>query len=145
MRSLLIFILSILLIVDSNGQIIDIPDPNFRERLIASGVDINNDGNITIEEANEIEGFLSLADANIVSLTGINYFINLKTLDCRYNKIKTIDFANLSKLTEIRCELNEIEYFANLDQLINFKTFSCYANKFSEIDFTGLISLESIT
>ena len=62
-----------------NAQIVNIPDPNFKNALIDEGVDTNNDGEIQVSEAEAVLN-LNVNDRNISSLEGIQSFINLEEL-----------------------------------------------------------------
>ena len=87
----------------SSAQIINIPDANFKAKLLAANnnidiasnstqvninfsvsqpngycnVDLNNDGEIQVSEASNIQ-FLNIYNSNISDLTGIEFFSNLK-------------------------------------------------------------------
>lgn len=73
---LLFFVFSFI----ANAQIVNIPDANFKTKLVNLGVDTNNDGDIQITEADQVS-YLNLSDQNISNLEGINYFVNLNYLD----------------------------------------------------------------
>ena len=70
----------------SNAQIINIPDANFKARLIATGVDTNNDGEIQQSEALSVTD-LYLDSSNISSLEGLQNFSNVTALRCDNNPL----------------------------------------------------------
>lgn len=91
-----------LLINGLRAQIINFPDANFKARLLAANasngyacvgansmgclpgvVDTNGNGEIEVNEAQSV-AILTLDDANIINLTGIEYFVNLERLDCGF-------------------------------------------------------------
>ena len=97
------------------GQIINFPDPNFKNVLVNSkcvdtdsdGVgdidaDVNNDNEIDIFEASQVSRLI-VHSQQINSLDGIEYFNNLIYLDCSYNFIISLDVSNLSKLEVLNC------------------------------------------
>lgn len=78
-----------------NAQVVNIPDANFKARLIALGVDTNGDGEIQIAEAAVPITTLSLGSANISSLEGIQAF-NVTELDCSNNQITSLDLGSMN-------------------------------------------------
>ncbi|MCK9310123.1 MAG: leucine-rich repeat domain-containing protein, partial [Candidatus Cloacimonetes bacterium] len=73
-------------------MIIHIPDPNFK-RYCIKNFDVNNDGEISIEEALKIR-HIDCCGLNIKSLEGIGNFHNLKKLHCDENKLTSLDLSN---------------------------------------------------
>ncbi len=94
-----------------NAQIVNIPDANFKAKLISLAIDTNFDGNIQISEALDVSG-LNLRNSSISDLTGISSFANLAGLDCGNNNIQTLDLTQNSNLTNLGCDHNNIQ---NLD------------------------------
>jgi len=112
-----------------NAQIINIPDLNFKARLLAASpnniiastiepsdngyvstynkIDVNNDGEIQVSEALLIK-FLRVPQANINDVTGVNAFVNLKYFNCANNQISDIDVSGLSKLRILHCHINQL-------------------------------------
>ena len=70
----------------AQAQIVNIPDANFKAKLIALGVDTNGDGNIQNSEATAVIN-LDVENSLINSLVGIQSFTNLQELTCRSNQI----------------------------------------------------------
>lgn len=73
---------------------------------------------------------------NISSLEGLSYFKNLKTLDCAYAKITTIDFANLSKLEQVICKKNQITSFTNFQFVKSLIALDCSYNLLETLDLS---------
>lgn len=94
-----LFILFLLLAVPFlvNAQSIRIPDPAFRDKLIALGYDTNDNGKLEMSEVKDIKE-LSLTESNIINIEGINSFVNLEELNLNRNKIAKVDVSNLKKL-----------------------------------------------
>jgi Secretion system C-terminal sorting domain len=112
-----------------NAQIINIPDLNFKARLLAAStsnniastiepndngyvstynkIDVNNDGEIQVSEALLIK-FLRVPGVNINDVTGVNAFVNLKYFNCANNQISDIDVSGLSKLRILHCHINQL-------------------------------------
>jgi hypothetical protein len=122
-----------------------IPDNNFRQALIVNGVDVNNDGFITYEEALTLTD-IQVSYRNIVDLTGLQAFKNvtifaaegnsitsfaidsiplLSNLQLRGNDITTVDLAKYPALTQIDLGLNNL---TSLDASTNKVLTSIKAN-----------------
>lgn len=141
-----------------SAQVVNIPDVNFKTLLLtnhycaqdASGyyidVDKNSDGEIQESEA------LTVVDLNldsqgapddkkISSLDGILKFTNLKILNCRRNKIGTIDISGLTKLEKFDCKSNKVVSL-KFDGLTNLKKLECNSNELQSLDVNFLENLE---
>jgi Leucine-rich repeat (LRR) protein len=122
------------------GQVINFPDPNFKNALVNTkcvdtdtdgkgdvDADVNNDGEIDIAEALKVNR-LHISNKSIVRLDGINYFKNLKSLNCNHNLIEEINLDSLNVIYDIHLEFNNIKVLKlmNMDLLENLY---CYNNK----------------
>ncbi|RWX02544.1 T9SS type A sorting domain-containing protein [Flavobacterium cerinum] len=143
------------------SQTINIPDANFKARLLTSGntafdttgtgysnkADINNDGEIQLSEAALVTGLdihtITSNPNKISSLEGLQYFTNLKTLKCSGNEISTLDVSMLSLLMTINCSRNQITNI-NVSGLNQLKELSCSANNISTLNTSGLTALETL-
>jgi hypothetical protein len=111
----------LLLLIFINGlaqaQIVNIPDANFKAKLLQADIsnqiaynntmgyikiDSNNDGEIQESEALLING-LYINSSNISDLTGIESFTNLLQLSCGNNQLTEINIHNLQSLLTINC------------------------------------------
>ena len=81
-------------------------DPAFRNYLLTR-VDSNKDGYMTAQDTQGLT-YLKVANNSIVSLAGIEYFPNLKTLNCEGNKIKELDVSQLTQLETLNCSRNKL-------------------------------------
>ena len=81
MKQFLLFFFAATLLCQ--GQIIDFPDPNFKNALLdhVYVIDTNGDGEIQISEAEEYNSVIFIADKNISDLTGLENFIRILQLD----------------------------------------------------------------
>lgn len=83
---------------------IEFADAKFLAALVADK-NINTDGDdgISRKEAAAAEA-MDISAKNITSIDGIEYFTNLKELDCSENKsLETIDLSKLTNLTSLLC------------------------------------------
>ncbi len=135
MKKLLFFLLFIFGAV--NAQIVNIPDPVFKAKLLAADVsnatasvyypyiadpyytpgsynkiDLNNDGEIQVSEALLIKYINVSGDYNlnggITDLTGIEAFVNLKFLKCYYNSITNLNVVSNLDLLLLACSNNQL-------------------------------------
>lgn len=137
-----------------NAQIINIPDANFKAKLLASDtnntianspfgyikIDFNNDGEIQVDEAQFVDA-LDLNNANISNLSGIEGFPNLESLKCANNQISSMDLSSLTQLKELFCGSNPLTAL-NLNGLTNLESISCYQLQLTSLDLTGLSQLK---
>ncbi|NHM07912.1 T9SS type A sorting domain-containing protein [Flavobacterium sp. CYK-4] len=100
------------------GQIVNIPDTNFKNYLLTallldtdnnmvgdSTIDTNNNGEIEQNEALLINE-LYVNGLNISSLVGVEYFTNLIRLRFNDNQVATVDLHALNQLQHIQCNNN---------------------------------------
>lgn len=119
-----------------NAQIVNIPDNNFKAKLIALGVDTSSDGQIQNSEAIAIST-LDVSNSSITDMTGISSFTNLNTLICSYNQISSIDCSSLASLATFHCRNNLLSTL-NLNGLINLTFIDCSFNSLNNIILVGL-------
>ena len=151
---------------------IKIADDNFRNYLMRF-CDMDNDGVLTQWDAEHTyviditrdKSILKLKDSNpVASLSGIEYFINLKRLVCSGNPIPQMDLSNnvqLETLIANSCDLKlldvsknvnlvKLEANNNLLYTIDLKTNSrlekldLYKNKMTSIDLSGCTQLKTL-
>ena len=130
-------LLSQLFTFSIQAQIINIPDPNFKNILVNSVYDTNNDDEIDISEALNIYA-LDVTNSNITSLEGIQYFTNLDTLICDNNNISDLSVLNtFSYFSYLSCSNNNL---TSLD-LSNFSSIMyliCSNNQLTSLDISSL-------
>lgn len=124
------------------GQIVNIPDQNFKTALLNHNpvIDTNNDGEIQVSEALATTHITAVA-ANIVSLVGVEEFSNLEQLFCFNNPITSVNLLNNTELKLINftfANLTEIDLSANTQLL----SVSLSNTSISAIDVTQLPDLE---
>ena len=124
------------------GQIVNIPDQNFKNALISLGIDTNNDGEIQLSEAQAVTS-LNLQQKDISDLTGIKSFSNLTALYCGRNHLTNVDLSNMVTLRDAYLLKNNLINI-NLDGCTNLKFLYLQDNQFSSINLAGLINLQYI-
>lgn len=144
----------------SFGQIVSIPDANFKNRLVSTNcaqlttpawptdVDTNNDGEIQVSEAaNVLKLDVSTNEfntiGNILSLDGLSNFSNLTELNCKGNAIANLDVSPFTNLMALECSYNQL---TNLDvsSLVNLLDLRCSKNQLTQLNVNGLTNLKLI-
>ncbi len=92
---------------DVISGVVTFADRAFKVSVIEQ-YDDNFDGEIDFIEAENVTN-INCANRTITSLEGIEYFVNLKSLNCSNNEIKEINLKSMSKLTTLNCYGNPIE------------------------------------
>jgi Leucine-rich repeat (LRR) protein len=110
MKTKITFLILFLTITSASfGQVVNIPDSNFKSYLIQySGADTNNDGEIQVSEATNFTGNMEPDGFNITDLTGIQAFTNITYLDAGSNLLSTIDVSQNLALTHLDVALNNL-------------------------------------
>ncbi len=149
-----------------NAQIINFPDANFKAKLLSAQtsnaiasnqnptsnnlytiwsvpsynkIDTNNDGEIQISEAQDIQ-WLDVSSASITNMSGIENFTNLKYLNCKYNSLNTLNLSQLLNLEALNCFSSNISSI-NVTNLNNLKNLSCGSNNLSNLNLQGVNNL----
>ena len=141
-KQILPFLIFTLFSLTINSQNVYIPDQAFKAKLIYLGVDLNNDSEISYDEASIVNhldiSFLEWNLTPIADITGIEAFTTLDTLLCLWNTITTFDSLNNLPLKLLDCSGNpndslqlslpELEYMKCLDNNISYLDISIYPN-----------------
>lgn len=129
-----------------NGQIVNIPDPNFKYALVHNPyvvVDKNGDGEIQVSEAEAINEDLSVLNSNVTDLTGIEAFINMKQFTCNNNYFPELTIKNLPNLEILSCGTNKTTKLT-LVGLSGLKRLFCNENELSYLDLKECPNIEVI-
>ncbi len=138
----------------ANAQIVNIPDANFKAKLLAADVtnqiaygnggyikiDSNNNGDIEVSEAVVLDS-LNVDSSNINNLTGVSSFVNLKKIDCSFNILTSLDVSNLSNLKILYCNTNNLSSL-NVTSLTNLDFLSCSFNLLTSLNLDGLVNID---
>ena len=137
--------------VDPNA-IIEFTDPNFKAALLEHGksirdfgadvIDTNNDNEIQIKEALAYNGAILCAGLSIASVSGIEYFLNLKKLLITENQnLTTMDVSKNTGLDYLNCRDNSLTKLdVSKNTTLEFLAFS--NNKLTQIDVSKNTMLE---
>ena len=139
-------IISMIMFAVFQAQIVNIPDPVFKARLLSANVttnnqiasnisgqaikiDANSNGEIEVSEATNV-AFLTVSVSSITDITGIQSFSNLRSLTLFGLAAPTINVSGLSNLNYLTIQaLNNLTSIniANCTNLENLKITSCAA------------------
>ncbi len=135
------------------AQIVDIPDPIFKDSLVNYPVvdtngdshgdadaDTNDDGEIQVVEAEAVLG-LYITLEWISSLEGLQSFINLEKFRCINNFFDSIDVTSIPNLKELilpNAQLTSIDVSQNL----NLEVLNLWENELSAIDVSNNTNLK---
>ncbi len=135
----------------ANAQIVNIPDANFKAILTSKTavdldgnntfIDANRDGEIQVSEAFNISSGFSVA--RISDLTGIEAFVNIRTLILIDVELTSIDISKNIKLTEFECR------FAHLTSLdvsknVELTSLDCWGNSLTSLDVSKNLKLSRL-
>ena len=105
-------------------------DETFREYL--KKFDTNGDNVLTPAERYAVKEIF-VGNKNISNLYGIQFFPNLKELDCSYNNLTSLDVSENTKLTELSCGDNQLKEL-NVSKNTQLKNLYCYGNNLTSLD-----------
>jgi Leucine-rich repeat (LRR) protein len=129
----------------ASGQIVNIPDANFKNALLNYNppIDTNGDGEIQVSEAEAVVVILDVSFNNISDLTGIESFINIERLICNSNNLTDLDISQNSNLKYLYCNHNSL---VNLDvsQNLLLRWMDCNENQLTTLNLTQNVNLEIV-
>jgi Leucine-rich repeat (LRR) protein len=168
MKKIYFLLIALCFFATTKAQIVNIPDANFKARLLESTsipssttngyyvakdlagnyfkIDANNDGEIQESEALQVSYLYvsSVFGSKISSFIGILSFNNLTYLNCDYNSLKTLDVSGLKKLQVLECSNNFELTSLNVHGLTNLITLTCIYNYLTVLDLSGLTNLKAL-
>ena len=133
----------------ASAQIVNIPDANFKAKLLAASpantiaygnnnyikIDTNDDGEIQVVEAQAVDS-LNILSSSIANVAGIAAFANLKKLDCSSNLIQDLDVSGNTLLVELFCWHNNLTSLV-LNGTNNLEVLDCTENQLTALDLSG--------
>ncbi len=169
MKKLYPFLLVAFFSLTSHSQIVDIPDPTFKNKLLnyPTPIDIDEDGEIQVSEALLVTE-LNFSFCNFNNITGIQSFANLQVLTFgSYTSVATpIDLTGLSALKSLhftKCSFNTLNFegltdlqalsigygtnitFLNFEDTVNLKTVYFYSTHFTSVDISHAVNLTNFS
>jgi hypothetical protein len=140
-----VFFLVLLISSIANAQIVNIPNPYFKSRLISNGVDTNNDGEIQNSEALVVQSLTFYGAGYLLTdLTGIEAFVNLTSLNCNYTDIASLNISTLTNLINLDCSFTNLTSL-DISNLPNLTVVNCQGNQFlTNLNASGDDGLETL-
>ena len=139
----LFIILNILYINLLHAQYTDIPDANFEQALIDLGIDTGGlDGRVLTADINSLNS-LNVFYKKISSLTGIQDFVSLTSLNCGFNSLTSLDLSENKDLQTLDFSSNQIASISLVNN-IRLKTLECSSNQLSNLSINVNDSLTSV-
>lgn len=166
MKKLYFSLLILLLCFVANAQIVNIPDANFKAKLLSASssnqvastqiptynsfsdswsvsnyqtIDTNGDGEIQVSEAQVIK-WLNVNNTNISNLDGLNSFSNLQVFNCVNMQTNTLNVSELTNLKSLNCSSSQITSL-NVDGLTNIISLDCSDNLLTILNISSLSSM----
>ena len=124
--------------VEQKGKVIipgiDIADTKFKQYLLEA-FDTDKDGQISTGEAEAVK-VMNASGKGIESLSGIEFFVNLESLNCNNNLLTNLDISRNILLTSFSCDSNKIDSLGlSANTLLN--VLSCGSNEMTKLDISN--------
>ena len=127
------------------SQNVEIPDADFLQALIDTGVDTNGDGVIQQSEA-LARTSLTLSSRHFASMEGINTFTNLTSFSCRNNNLLLeANISGLSNVINLTLSDNPALTSVDLDLVSNISISISGNNSLTNLDIRSSSSIISLT
>ena len=131
--------------VNVNAQIVNIPDANFKAALVANTlINTNQDGEIQVSEATAYTGLIDVNNRIIHDLTGIEAFTNITGLNCSYNFLTNLNLYQNTALTSLDCSFNNSLHYFDLILNTNLVSLNCGYDSLYSLDVTHNPSLTDL-
>ncbi|MDR0891976.1 MAG: Ig-like domain-containing protein [Mediterranea sp.] len=123
---------------------IPIPDAAFKAWLLDK-IDHEQPDKISLEEAKAVKDIRCTEQKQIKSLEGIEFFENLKRLECWSGSQTKLDVSNLTNLTYLDCSANKSLTELTLGRLPKLKQFYCDNTALAKLDVSSLTELNYLS
>ena len=114
----------------------NVPNANFRNFILSQSY--GSDGYLTAKEIQNVTT-LTVSGKSISSLTGIEYFTELTSLNCSNNSLTSLDLSNNTKLLTLHCFNNQLTTL-DLSENKSLKNVYCYGNKINGTRASTLVN-----
>jgi len=154
-----ILLLALLVSSFCSAQIVNIPDQNFKSRLLQASpnneiaknlngdffnIDANNDNQIQLSEALTVSYLDVQYDPSfeqILDLTGIEFFTNLNALDLALNEVSILNISQNLNLEVLNCSFNNLSVI-DVTNLVNLKELNFKDNNILNVELSQNVNLE---
>jgi hypothetical protein len=160
MKRLFLLLVFVFIGFISNAQIVNIPDANFKAKLVASStsngtaqnvfgvnikIDTNNNGEIEVSETIPVSYLFIVGNPNVVnSFEGIQSFTNLKTFTSMYNVTPVLNLSGLTHLEYVDCKSTQVQTL-NLTGCTALTYLDCSLNStLTSFDLSSATNLQTL-
>ena len=119
-----------------------VPDDTFREYLLKR-FDKDHNGTLYPAERYAVTE-INVNDKNITSLKGIEFFPNLKVLNCGHNRLTSLDVSKNTVLQELVCWENQLTSL-DVSQNTALQELECFENKLTSLDVSQHPALQKLS
>ncbi len=154
-------LISFMMFAVFQAQIVNIPDPVFKARLLSANttngiavnssnqnivIDTNGDQEIQVAEALNVSKLFipGQTGSMIANLTGINQFTNLTSLSVFNNTLTTFQISGLSSLQVIHIANNNLTTLS-IDNLSSLQNLSIVNNQLTNFSVTNTPNLQTLS
>ena len=120
----------------------NVPDKTFREYLLKQ-FDKDGNGVLTPAERYAVTE-IDVNSKNITSLKGIEFFPNLKKLDCGHNRLTSLDVSKNTVLQELVCWENQLTSL-DVSQNTALQELACFENQLTSLDVRQNPALQKLS
>ena len=118
-----------------------VPDDTFREYLLKQ-FDKDHNGTLYPAERYAVTE-IDVNSKNITSLKGIEFFPNLKKLNCGHNRLTSLDVSKNTVLQELVCWENQLTSL-DVSQNTALQELECFENKLTSLDVSQNPALQKL-
>ena len=120
----------------------NVPDKTFREYLLKQ-FDKDGNGVLTPAERYAVTE-IDVNSKNITSLKGIEFFPNLKKLNCGHNRLTSLDVSKNTVLQELVCWENQLTSL-DVSQNTALQELACFENQLTSLDVSQNPALQKLS
>lgn len=117
------------------------PDETFRN-YVKNNFDKDSNNELSEEEIADAKE-ISVEECGITSLTGIEHFTALTTLDCDKNQLTDLDLSKNTALTELYCYYNQLTAL-DLSRNTALTDLDCHENRLTSLDLSNNTDLYNL-
>ena len=128
-------------VLNNDNVFIPFEDDIFKAYCVEN-FDTNGDKRVSATEAKNVTS-IYVNNKQITSLSGIKYFRNLTTLECKFNQLTDLDVSGCTELETLNCYNNQLTSLS-VDNCPALKSLFCKSNRLTSLDVSGSLALESI-
>ena len=117
------------------------PDEKFRAYILEN-IDKDGDGYLSETEIAETTS-ITCGARSISSLKGIEYFVNVQSIDCRGNNLTQLDVSKNTALEDLDCSENNLTQL-DVSKNIYLRGLACFENNLTQLDVSKNTVLEKL-